>query len=200
MNVVPDTIKAWLLIWPELLVILDPNSTEKEFDDALEQHISDSIRKLEANANSLHKDSEDSLSTTLANTISISKLLDATREENSKGHVDITIKVISSSRKRLGEAKIYDGYVYHEKGLKQLVDRYSTGRERSGYMFCYMKDQNIKGKMEALQAECDEKLPCEQAASGRAHKSKWAFETCHGHSSGEELRVLHFGVNLHVGT
>jgi hypothetical protein len=130
--------------------------------------------------------------------MSIKQLLNTTREENSRGHVDITIKVISTTRRRLGEAKIYGGYAYHERGIKQLVDRYSTGRERSGYMFCYVKDPDIKRKMDVLLAECDNNRPCKQANAGGAHSCKWAFETIHGHTSGEQLHVVHFGVNLHV--
>lgn len=200
MQPIPDSIMAWLLLHPELKALLDPNSTDEEFDDALEKHISESIRWLEDNANALHKNSEDSLSTTLVGHMSIKQLLYATREENSRGHVDITIKVISTSRKRLGEAKIYGGYAYHEKGIKQLVDRYSTGRERSGYMFCYVKDPDIKDKMNTLLAECDHHRPCEQAHLGGLHFSKWSFETLHGHASGEQLRVVHFGINLHIGS
>jgi hypothetical protein len=198
MQPVPDSIQAWLLQCPELRPLLDPNSTEEEFDEALEAHIADAIRWLEDNANSLHRDNEDSLSTTFAARLSIRKLVDATRETNNRGHVDITIKIISNSRKRLGEAKIYDGYSYHEKGIQQLVDRYSTGRERSGYMFCYVKKPDIKDKMKGLQADCDQYLPCSQVGPAALHKMKWAFETLHGHRSGEELRVVHFGVNLYV--
>jgi hypothetical protein len=200
MEPVPDSIMAWLLLHPELKPLLDPSSTEEEFDEALEKHISESIQWVEHNANALHNDSEDSLSTTLAGHMSIKQLLDATREENSRGHVDITIKIISTSRRRLGEAKIYHGYIYHEKGMEQLVGRYSTGRERTGYMFCYVKDPDIKNKMATLQAECDTHRPCEQVQAGGPHIGKWAFETLHGHASGEQLRVVHFGVNLHVAT
>ena len=184
----------------QLLPLLDPNSSDEEFDEALESHILDAVRWLEDNANSLHRDSEDSLSTTLAGRISMKELIDTSRETNTRGHVDITIKVITISRKRLGEAKIYDGYAYHEKGLQQLVERYSTGRERSGYMFCYVKAPDIKGKMEKLQADCDACKPCRQNTASVKHKEKWAFETRHTHASGEDLRVVHFGINLHVAT
>lgn len=200
MEPVPDSIMAWLLLYPELKPMLDPSSTDAEFDDALEKHISESIRWLEDNANDLHGNNENSLSTTFAGQMSIKHLLDVTREENSRGHVDLTIKVISTSRKRLGEAKIYEGYAYHAKGIKQLVDRYSTGRERSGYMFCYVTAPDIKNKMNKLQADCDSKKPCDQVGMGKAHSVKWSFETVHSHKSGEQLRVVHFGVNLHVGT
>src|SRR5882672_8184419 len=110
MEPVPDSIQAWLLNSPELRPLLDPNSTDEEFDDALEVHIADAIRWLEDNANDLRGNSENSLSTTLAGKLSIRKLIDANREMNSKGHVNITIIILSTSRKRLGEAKIYGGY------------------------------------------------------------------------------------------
>lgn len=198
MEAVPDSIKVWLYLNPELLVLMNHNSTDEEFDEALEKKLDKAIRWLEDNANHLHPNSEDSLSTTLAGKITIEGLLEATRETNNKGHVDITIRAISNPRKRLGEAKIYSGYAYHKKGIQQLVERYSTGRERSGYMFAYVRDPDIKAKVGGLQTECDTDKPCNQISEGKAHKCKWAFETLHSHASGEELRVVHFGVNLHV--
>jgi len=200
MEPVPDSIQAWLLNSPELRPLLDPNSTDEEFDDALEIHIADAIRWLEDNANNLRDNSEDSLSTTLAGRLSIRKLIEAHREMNSKGHVDITITILSTSRKRLGEAKLYGSYPKYERGIGQLVERYSTGRERSGYMFCYVNKSDIKDKMARLREECDSHLPYGQVGPASNSKSKynWTFETQHTHNSGETLRVVHCGVNLHV--
>lgn len=184
----------------QLLPLLDPNSTDEEFDEALESQVLDAVRWLEDNANPLHGDNEDSLSTTLAGCISMKQLIDASRETNTRGHVDITIKVISTPRKRLGEAKIYAGYVYHEQGIQQLVERYSTGRDRSDYMFFYFKIADIKGKMEKLQAEYDVRKPCGQSAKSIRRQEKWTFETRHTHTSREEPRVIHFGISPHLPT
>jgi hypothetical protein len=193
-----DSLKALLTLQPEYRILLDPNSTDEEFDDAIEYLINDAVRWLEDNANSLAEDSEDSLSTTLAGRISSGKLVSVTRETNNKGHVDITITVISSPRKRLGEAKIYKGFSYHQKGLEQLIDRYSTGRERSGYIFSYVKDQDIQGKFSKLQRDCDQARPCRQSGNATTNHCDWSFITMHQHASGKELRVVHYGVNLHV--
>jgi len=200
MQVLNAAVRAWLLRDPPLGVLFNPNSTDVELDEALELKITAVIRWLEEHANDLGPNSEDSISTTLTGKLSIDGIIDVTRETNNRGHVDITIKLVQSPRKRLGEAKIYDGYAYHEKGLQQLVERYSTGRERSGYMFCYVKAPDIKGKMEKLQADCDACKPFRQNTASVKHKEKWAFETRHAHASGEDLRVIHFGINLHVPT
>lgn len=197
-DVAPDSLKAWLQLQSGLKPLFDSNSTDEEFDRALEKHIEESVRWLEDNANALHKNSEDSLSATLAAQMSIKDLITVSREENNRGHVDITIRVFSSSRKRLGEAKIYRGYSGYDKGIGQLVKRYATGRERTGYMFCYVKDADIKQRIEALMAGCDDGRPCDQLEPSTLHLTKWAFETVHRHSSGEKLRVVHFGVNLYV--
>jgi hypothetical protein len=52
MQLVPDSIMAWLQLHPELKPLLDPSSTDQEFDEALEKHISESIRWVEENASS----------------------------------------------------------------------------------------------------------------------------------------------------
>jgi hypothetical protein len=84
------------------------------------------------------------------------------------------------------------------KGLDQLLNRYTTGRDRSGYVFDYFREENIKAKMLGIRAAVDTSLPCLQMKPAEDHPATWAFVTHHTHSSGETVRVVHFGVNLAI--
>jgi hypothetical protein len=101
-------------------------------------------------------------------------------------------------RRKLGEAKIYSGPAYHEKGLRQLIDRYSTGRESRGLLLNYVRKSDIAEVIKTLRQSLDTNLPLRQKGPTQDHKLKWSFSSVHGHSSGEDLAVDHVGCNLYV--
>src|SRR5262249_44367324 len=118
----------------------------------------------------------------------------------SNGHVDLTIEAdhCTPAMIKLGEAKIYSGPSYHIRGIKQLLVRYTTGRETPGLLLSYVRKPDIKGITSKLRAEMDKKLPENQTGPCEGHKLKWSLATKHKHSSGEELSLSHVGCNLHL--
>ena len=100
-----------------------------------------------------------------------------TRELNRNGHVDLTFKfpLNTPARVSLGEAKIYDGPEYHVKGLEQLINRYTTGRESRCVILAYVKKANVKGLMEKVREHFEEKRPCGQSTAGKPllHQGSW---------------------------
>jgi hypothetical protein len=113
--------------------------------------------------------------------------------------VDITIEgeITPPLRRRLGEAKIYDGPKYHEKGLEQLVGRYTTGREGQGILIEYVKDPGIKQLVEKIRVHMDTNKPCAQDGETQDHRIRWAFVSHHLHRSQELIRVVHLNCNLY---
>lgn len=192
-----DSLLAWWGRNPSYVATLFEASTEDEFDAALERRIVEAIDYLESNAKDLDGCNENALSTTLAGRIEMPGM-SVVREGNSNGHVDITIEVACTlrRRKRLGEAKIYAGPKYHIAGLKQLIDRYTTGRDCTGYVFDYVKVPDIETKITGIKDEMNTSLPCKQVGETTEHPAQWAFTTLHNHRSGVALRVVHFGVNM----
>ena len=175
--------------------------TKTEFDDAFSALVLDAVRRLEKDSKNFVGLCEDGLSSLLCGFISGSNALIVTREESSNGHVDLTFKaqLCKPQREVLGEAKIFNYYNWHESGLSQLVERYSTGREDRGLLLVYVKKDGIKDRMEKLRDELDEKRPCGQTqASSKHNQIKWSFFTAHKHSSGEEIEIWHLGCNLHT--
>lgn len=74
-------------------------------------------------------------------------------------HVDLTLRLLNSSpqRMKLGEAKIWRGKEYYAKGLDQLLNRYTTGRECRGFVISYVKTKDIKGLFEDLRKHIDDR-------------------------------------------
>ena len=197
MTVSPDALLTWAQRHPELTLLFSPNGTEADHDSAVERLIDKALRWLEDNANDLKGASENCLSTTLAGKISMPGL-NAKRENNTNGHVDITIEIEHSypQRRWLAEAKLWGGLAYHAEGMTQLIARYSTGRDRTGFVFDYVQAPDIDGKWTSLRAHLDQLLPLQQQGPAANHAVTWAFETHHTHASGRTLRVVHYGVNL----
>jgi hypothetical protein len=177
--------------------LIDASTTE-EFDNAFGQIMLEAVQGLERSSKRFHHLDEDALSDILALALQNSGLL-VTREESSNGHADFTFRSKYSNPPRitLGEAKIYDGYAYHIKGLTQLLTRYTTGREARSLLLSYVKKPKIKQLMEKLRQEMDSKLPCEQTAACTDHPAAFSYLSTHEHSSGQVMEVWHLGCNLH---
>src|SRR4051812_2314142 len=129
MNSALDLVEAIRRKAPEYLDLLTATS-DVEFETALNALLERSILSLEANKKNFSTLDEVGLSAVLAAAISIPGL-SVTQEAHSNGHVDLTIEAdhCYPARTTLGEAKVYDGPAYHFKGLEQLLQRYTTGRE-----------------------------------------------------------------------
>ena len=98
---------------------------------------------------------------------------------------------------KLGEAKIYSSPSYHIKGIKQLLGRYTTGRETAGLLLSYVRKPDIKDITTKLRTAMDKQQPENQIGLCEEHGLKWSFVTKHKHSSGEELSLSHVGCNLY---
>lgn len=182
-----------------LLKMLSAGS-EADFDSALEDLLEAAVVHLEKNARYLANCNENAITAFLIAYLNMPGFLRALQEDYSKGHVDITIEAEPALplRRRLGEAKIFRGPSNHVKGLSQLVNRYSTGREGTGILIEYVKKDGIKALVDKIRKHMDKVKPCEQDGGCKDHRLRWAFSTRHGHISGELLNVLHVNCNLAV--
>ncbi|MBI5634010.1 MAG: hypothetical protein HZA15_11090 [Nitrospirae bacterium] len=183
---------------PEYLDLLTAQ-TDADFEAAFDARLDRALIDLENNKMNFNKLDEEGLSAVLASALSCPGL-SVTQETNSNGHVDITIEAdhCFPARRKLGEAKIYDGPEYHVKGLKQLLGRYTTGREGRGVLIIYVRKKDIAGIVNKLRQRMDEVLPMNQKGKTKEHVLKWSFISTHKHSSGEDLDVGHIGCNLYI--
>lgn len=94
--------------------------------------------------NDLEKKLEDDISIQIVNLLNQSGF-DASHEEYHLGHVDIVVKSKNHKFKWLGEAKLYGGNKYSEKGLYQLINDYSLGNpNESGGVLIYINSTQYK--------------------------------------------------------
>jgi len=183
---------------PEYLDLLTAD-TDDAFEAAFDSLLGSAIARLEGNKTNFRTLDETGLSAVLVAALSIPGLT-VTQETHSNGHVDITIEAdhCVPARKKLGEAKIYDGPAYHIKGLEQLLGRYTTGREGRGLMIVYVRQKDIAGLVKKLREKMDTDFPMKQKGNTRDHDLKWSFLSFHSHDCGEDLQVGHIGCNLHI--
>jgi hypothetical protein len=171
--------------------------TQEEFEKAFVPILEKAVHHLETNKKGFQNLDEEHLTAVLAASISMPGLV-ATQETHSNGHVDITITAEHTTpmRKKLGEAKIYDGPEYHIKGLEQLLGRYLTGRETNGLIIEYVQKKDISGLIKKVRERFDKDYPCDQSCDTEDHTLNWAFSSKHKHSCGDDLRVDHVACNL----
>jgi hypothetical protein len=174
-------------------------TTEAEFEKAFDGLFQKAVMHLEANKKNFSKLDEEGLSAVLVAHLSIPGL-SVSQETHSNGHVDLTIEAdhCMPARKKLGEAKIYNGPAYHFEGLEQLLGRYSTGREGRGLLIVYCRKANIAGLVTNLRKKMDEDLPLNQQGRTMDHNLKWSFLSTHAHTCGDYLQVGHIGCNLYI--
>jgi hypothetical protein len=173
--------------------------TESDFEAAFDAMLEHAVSTLEKNSKNFATLDEVGLTGVLAAALSIPGLT-VMQEAHSNGHVDLTIAAdhCVPMRKKLGEAKIYDGPAYHISGLEQLLGRYTTGREGRGIVIAYVRKKNISDLVKGIRQKMDTDLPCNQQGVTTDHLLKWSFLSTHAHSCGESLEVSHVGCNLFV--
>lgn len=182
---------------PEYLDLLTAE-TDAEFESAFEVILESAVQHLERNKHNLKALDEVGLTGFLAAALAIPGL-SPIPEAHSNGHVDLTIRAdhCFPVRQKLVEAKIYDGYAYHISGLSQLLERYSTGRDRQALLVTYVRRPNIDRLTNNLRSRMDKELPLQQRRASVNRRMRWSFATQHTHSSGGELEVHHVACNLH---
>jgi hypothetical protein len=183
---------------PEYLDLLTARS-DAEFERAFDALLGPVVSRMEENKKNYEKLDEVGLTAVFAASLSVPGLA-VSQEKNSNGHVDVTIEADQCVpvRKKLGEAKIYDGPEYHFQGLLQLLGRYSTGREGRGLLIVYFRKKDVAGLVKKLRKRMNADRPCDQLGEVEVtdHIYKWSFLSTHAHSSGENLQVSHVGCNL----
>lgn len=183
---------------PSFLDLITSENSE-DWDTAIDSLIVRAVQHLEQNKKNFRALDEEGLTGVLVAGLT-NTFIDVTQETHSNGHVDITIKSTEEFlfHRTLGEAKIYDGPEYHIGGIKQLIERYSTGRECRGFVIAYVTKKDIVNLMQKIRDKMDADLPVDQADKTTEHRLKWSFLSLHKHNSGEVLGVCHIGCNLFV--
>ena len=200
LNSLRDLISHLERVAPELIDLALAKDNQ-EFSTLLDIFLERAAAHVEANARSFFNLDEVGLSAVVATYFNGMPGIQVIQEGHSNGHVDLTVTVnlVSPTRRVLAEAKIESGPAYHEKGLAQLLGRYSTGRYPNAWLLVYVKSGAIKTRLEALRQHLDTTKPLNQTGKCRDHPARWFFMSDHIHASQEQITVTHAGFNLAAG-
>lgn len=170
--------------------------TPEGFRATAEKLLESAISYLETNANNLRTSGETTV-TCAAIQFFNRYGIQATQEQNSRGHVDIFITHKNRGAFLIcGEAKIWRYPANHIDGLAQVLG-YTTGRHPYCFLLAYVQKGVIKSHIESLRTHLNTALPEAQQGPCSSHpEMNWALLSDHLHTSGELVRVLHAGVNL----
>lgn len=172
--------------------------SDDEFQVAFDSLLNKALAGLEESKKGFQSLDEPTLSAVLRLAMLVPGL-SVSLEQHSNGHADLTFESyrLGMARRILGEAKIHDGPKYHIDGVKQLLG-YMTGRELRGLMVVYMRKASGSVLMKKVRDTMDEDKPADQQGLTTPHLLKWAFDSNHLHSCGDNIRVSHVACNLHV--
>jgi len=172
--------------------------TDDEFQIAFDSLLGKALAGLEESKKGFQSLDEPTLSAVLRLAMLVPGLSVAL-EQHSNGHADLTFESyrLGIARRILGEAKIYDGPKYHIDGVGQLLG-YMTGRELRGLMVVYMRKANGSVLMKKIRDTMDGDKPGDQQGITTSHLLKWAFDSSHLHTCGDNVRISHVACNLYV--
>lgn len=172
--------------------------SDDDFQIAFDSLLSKALAGLEESKKGFQSLDEPALSAILRLAMLVPGL-SVTLEQHSNGHADLTFESyrLGIARRILGEAKIHHGPKNHIDGVGQLLG-YMTGRELRGLIVIYMRKANGSTLMKNIRDTMDGDKPENQQGPTTSHPLKWAFDSNHLHSCGENIRVSHVACNLYV--
>ena len=164
----------------------------------LREKIFEIIKSIEQSAKNFSNLSEDGITDIIATSLNSTLYFTAIREENSRGHVDITVKaptfVPDHVFTYLGEAKIWNGVKYSLRGFDQL-NEYSSGRYLDQFTLTYFKKLNCDSLFTKFKNELVTKKSCDILPNS----TNRYFQTQHRHMTGSLLKTDHYSVNMYIG-
>ncbi len=172
--------------------------SDDEFQIAFDSLLGKALAGLEESKKGFQSLAEPALSAVLRLAMLVPGLSVAL-EQHSNGRADLTVESyrLGIARRILGEAKIHDGPKYHIDGVGQLLG-YMTGRELRGLMVVYMRKANGSVLMKKVRDTMDADKPENQQGITTSHPLKWAFDSSHLHTCGDNVRISHVACNLYV--
>lgn len=167
----------------------------ERFYEVLASDLRKALRNLEDVRDRYRTSSEDTITSTVV--IALRQVgYCATQDTYSAGHPDIVVDSSALDLKWLAETKIHKDYQYAIDGLKQLVTRYSSGRDPSGGFLLYTRVADAADVCKNLRAAitADNALQLRRFEDGD-HFTR--FRSVHLHPTGTEYAVDHHIVLMH---
>jgi len=170
--------------------------TPKGFREMSQKLIAHAITHLEADGNRHRSAAEDAITSAAIGFLNRYGIATFS-QVNNRGHVDIYMKhAWKPGLVICGEAKIWRGVAYHVSGLRQVLG-YATGRYPFCFVLAYVQSGRIADHISNLTDHLNSAVPEDQQGACTPHDYiVWGLVAQHKHTSGNNIEVLHAGVNL----
>jgi hypothetical protein len=172
-------------------------SSSSVFINRLYHELNGIVREMEQFADRHKGDDEENL------TINIVRQLrrtgySASHDTYSKGHPDIYI--VQDEFTWLGECKLHSTYDWLVEGLKQLYEKYSTGKEDGLGLLIYIQRKDAQAILDEWRSRLMADGTCAlKTTKDGAKADKLCFWSVHKHAvTGIDVETKHIGVALFV--
>lgn len=183
----------------ELRRFLERNrpASADEFLARLYADLRDSIDALERMAQDVQTSSENSLRGRIVRDLRC-RGYDARAESDERGHADMLVENRHISLVWIGETKKHDAYDWLEKGLRQLHDRYTTGRHPDSGLIVFVFTRDAASVMRTWRHRLESDALCGFVQGSCRDLGHLCFSSRHTHGgSGTEVSTRHMFVALH---
>jgi hypothetical protein len=179
-----------------MMEVKHPQSSA-DFIRRLYQELTAIVRDLEQYADKHQEDLEDQITIDIVRQLRRSGY-NSEHDTYTKGHVDIRVR--QDSFVWLGEGKVHNAYDWLVKGLKQLHERYSTGREDGSGLLIYIRGQNAQAVIEEWRKRLMADKYCRlKVTKDAGTNDKLSFWSVHKHKGSVlDIETKHIGVALFV--
>lgn len=170
-------------------------TSQQEFLEALYRVLDQIIRDLEDDAEVMQHQREDAVSRDIVRQLRRANYR-ASSDPYVRGHVDILVESGDRRMRWLAESKIHRSYRNLEEGLRQLLSRYDSGRDRAGGLLIIFRRAGCEQILEAWRRRVQDRA-IERARDTEDDSSARCFVSIHLHDAGGEYRVRHMGIHLY---
>lgn len=117
-------------------------------------------------------------------------------EPHSRGHVDLKVRSAALSCTWIAEAKKWKSLSWLSGGMRELLERYLSGRQKDGGFLVYVFTKNAYGTIERWRKHLKANRGL-RTVSTMPGLSAFELVSTHRHNSGHDVKVVHFGADLH---
>lgn len=189
-----------LIFFEMASLISDPQKNYEDFVKLLYDITDLSIKDLQNHANHYHNDGEVKLTKQVFNPLNLLSSLIVSHDPDHRGHVDALISCKQRGWELACESKIHSDYKYLNKGMNQLLERYSVAEDGQyhGALLIFIKQKDAASVVKKWMKEVPNLQESFIELQPTETRKELSFITKHQHSAtGLPYYIKHIGIALY---